>query len=133
MVLKLLDSAKVTGDERKLCLTVTKDNTYEGMKAAIKQVFLKSMVNSGASSSGMSIKSEEAYYNFRSKSSQKSNQRFNYKTPGNIVKEKRLNPLNEDGTRSLCRTCGAFTHWKRDCLEGYRNRNRNILSPIVFV
>ena len=74
LVLKLLDSSKVTGDERKLCLTVTKDNTYDGMKAAIKQVFLKSVGNN-ASHSGISVKSEEAFYNYRQKGSHKQNQR----------------------------------------------------------
>ena len=67
LVFKLLDAAKVSADERKLCLTVTKENTYVGITAAIKQVFLKSMTNDIPHGSGVSVKSEEAFYSLRQK------------------------------------------------------------------
>ena len=118
LVFKLLDAAKVSADERKLCLTVTKENTYVGITAAIKQVFLKSMTNDIPHGSGVSVKSEEAFYSFRQKnnSNRRSYQRSSkYSKAVDKIGGKKLNPLQDDGTRSKCRICGSILHWQNDC------------------
>ena len=105
LTFKLLDSANLRGDDRKLALTLATDLKFESMKSALKRIF-----TTPSSAPSPLVKKEEIFFNKSSKSKSRPNK--NSTKQSNVNK---LNLLDKNGKISRCVICDSKMHWAGKC------------------
>ena len=117
LTFKLLDCAQVTDDEWKLALTMSSNLNFEGMKSALKRLFVSHPIHH--KHDNIQIKQEEAFYNKRCNQHDKKNKgHSSYWKPNN-----KLNPPNNKGQILQCIACDSKMHWPNNCSHSTQSVN----------
>ena len=111
---KLLDSASLSVDDRKLALALGKDMKFSDKKSALKRLFNKA---SSTDIPNLAIKDEEAFYS-------KLKSRNSFKNKSISKNKQQNNPLDKNGKISKCIICQSIMHWAGKC--PHRNESVNI-------
>ena len=114
LAFKLLDSASLSVDDRKLALALGKDMKFSDMKSALKRLFNKA---SSTDIPNIAIKDEEAFYS-------KLKSRNSFKNKPISKNKQQHNPLDKNGKISKCIICQSIMHWAGKC--PHRNESVNI-------
>ena len=114
LTFKLLDSAKLSEDDRKLALTLGNNLEFETMKSALKQVFTKFMIANESFYNTNNIKQEEAFCS-KNMYKLKQNKAFKSSKFQNVSNSNKHNPLDKNGKVCRCVICDSKMHWADKC------------------
>ena len=131
---RLLKSCALSDVHFQLALSTTAVLTFENMRATLKKLFTDSSPTKTEDSTHAVVKVEndvfygksgrgyqqlhrEAKNDSRSSSSGHSSRQ---------TSDVRVNPLNSDGTVSLCAICASKMHWAKDCPHAYERKPKTV-------
>ena len=114
LTFKLFDGVQVTDNERKLVLTTSSNLNFEGMKSALKRLFVSHPIHH--KHGDIQIKQEEAFYGKKYNQHDKKNKVHDKENKVHSSYRKLNNKLNLPNIAnqvSRCAVCYSKMHWQK--------------------